>query len=72
MKKFFLILLMASGTIISMPAATDKSVEWLKYEFLNETEISATIALSWEKLMIPFKIEVEVDEQHLLLKRKAS
>jgi len=41
------------------PVALDKSVEWLKYEFLNETENSATIALSWEKLMIPFKVEVD-------------
>lgn len=41
------------------PMATDKSVEWLKYEFLNETENGATIALVWEKLMIPFKVEVD-------------
>jgi len=41
------------------PVALDKSVEWLKYEFLNETENTATIALSWEKLMIPFKVEVD-------------
>jgi Protein of unknown function (DUF2911) len=41
------------------PVSTDKSVEWLKYEFTNETENSATIALQWEKLIIPFKIEVD-------------
>jgi len=41
------------------PVALDKSVEWLKYEFLNETENSATIALQWEKLMIPFKVEAD-------------
>lgn len=41
------------------PVALDKSVEWLKYEFSNETENSATIALMWEKLMIPFKVEVD-------------
>lgn len=41
------------------PSALDKSVEWLKYEFINETEYSATVALQWEKLMIPFKIEVD-------------
>jgi tetratricopeptide (TPR) repeat protein len=41
------------------PAALDKSVEWLKYEFLDQTENSATIALQWEKLMIPFKVEVD-------------
>ena len=41
------------------PSALDKSVEWLKYEFMNETENSATVALQWEKLMIPFKVEVD-------------
>lgn len=35
------------------------SVEWLKYEFSNETENSATISLQWEKLSIPFKVEVD-------------
>jgi tetratricopeptide (TPR) repeat protein len=38
---------------------TDKSVEWLKYEFMDETENSATIALEWEKMMIPFHLEVD-------------
>ncbi|MFL5772675.1 MAG: DUF2911 domain-containing protein [Flavisolibacter sp.] len=37
----------------------DKPVEWLKYEFMNETENSATIALEWEKMMFPFKVEVD-------------
>jgi len=41
------------------PVALDKSVEWLKYEFTNETENSATVALQWEKLSIPFKVEVD-------------
>ena len=41
------------------PVVLDKSVEWMKYEFLNETENSATIALMWEKLMISFKVEVD-------------
>jgi hypothetical protein len=41
------------------PQALDKSVEWLKYEFMNETENSAIVALQWEKLSIPFKIEVD-------------
>lgn len=41
------------------PSALDKSVEWMKYEFMNETENSATVALQWEKLTIPFKIEVD-------------
>jgi hypothetical protein len=43
------------------PVALDKSVEWLKYEFVEQKEKSCTIAMEWEKLMIPFKIEVDVD-----------
>ena len=38
----------------------EKSVEWLKYEFIDQTENSATIAMSWEKRMIPFKVEADV------------
>lgn len=45
-------------TVKSQPL--EKSVEWLKYEFINQTDNSATIALMWEKRMIPFKIEVDV------------
>jgi tetratricopeptide (TPR) repeat protein len=46
------------------PQALDKSVEWLKYEFLQETGNSAVVALQWEKLSIPFTIEVDyVKEQ---------
>jgi hypothetical protein len=41
------------------PQPIDKEVEWLKYEFLDQKENSATIALEWEKLSIPFKIEVD-------------
>lgn len=44
------------------PSATDKNAEWLKYEFMNQTDNSATIALLWEKLMIPFKVEVDLDK----------
>jgi len=47
------------------PVAFDKSVEWLKYEFLNETENSAIIALSWERLSIPFKVEVDYVKDQL-------
>ena len=39
------------------PVMTNNNVEWLKYEFMNQTENAATIALVWEKLMIPFKVE---------------
>jgi hypothetical protein len=42
------------------PVATDRSVEWLKYEFTNQTETAATINLLWEKLNIPFTVEVDL------------
>lgn len=40
-----------------VPANT--SVEWLKYEFQNQNENSATIVLQWEKQTIPFKVETD-------------
>jgi len=47
------------------PVATDKSVQWLKYEFMDEKENSATVALEWEKLMIPFRVEVDYVGQQI-------
>jgi Protein of unknown function (DUF2911) len=47
------------------PTATDKSVEWLQYEFLDQTENSATVNLVWEKLKIPFKVEVDLIKTQL-------
>ena len=41
------------------PQPIDKSVENLKYEFSHQTPNSAVIALAWEKLSIPFKVEVD-------------
>ncbi|WP_128545033.1 DUF2911 domain-containing protein [Larkinella soli] len=38
----------------------DRSVEWLKYEFVDQTDLGATVALLWEKRMIPFRVEVDV------------
>lgn len=52
------------------PVALDKSVEWLKYEFTNQTENSATIALQWEKLSVPFKVEVDYVKTQLESFRK--
>src|SRR6185503_746790 len=43
------------------PVALDKSVEWLKYEFIEQREKYCVIALQWEKLSIPFRIDVDVD-----------
>jgi tetratricopeptide (TPR) repeat protein len=42
------------------PIPADKSVEWLKYEFADQTTNSATVELEWEKLIIPFKISVDL------------
>jgi hypothetical protein len=43
------------------PIASDKSVEWLKYEFIEHREKYCVIALQWEKLSVPFKVDVDVD-----------
>jgi tetratricopeptide (TPR) repeat protein len=42
------------------PEPLEKSVEFLKYEFTSQTPNSAVIALQWEKLSIPFKVEVDL------------
>ncbi|HKP33129.1 MAG TPA: DUF2911 domain-containing protein [Chitinophagaceae bacterium] len=47
------------------PQATDQSTEWLKYEFTNQTNNSATVNLLWEKLRIPFKVEVDLMKTQL-------
>lgn len=52
------------------PQKLDQSVEWLKYEFLDQTPNSATIALVWEKLKIPFKVEVDVKKYVLASMRR--
>jgi len=52
------------------PVAAEKSTEWLKYEFTTQTENSAVIALQWEKLMIPFKVEVDLINTQLASFRK--
>lgn len=41
------------------PVPMDNKVERLRYEFSNEKDNSATIAMEWEKLSIPFKVEVD-------------
>ena len=45
------------------PQSTEKSVELLKYEFTGQTLNAAVIALCWEKLSIPFKVEVDYLKQ---------
>ncbi len=41
------------------------SVERLKYEFMDETDTSAVVALQWEKLKIPFTVSVDFAKQQL-------
>lgn len=43
------------------PVALDRSVEYLKYEFVEHKEKYCVIAMQWEKLSVPFKVEVDVD-----------
>jgi len=43
------------------PVVLDKSVEYLKYEFIEHKEKYCVIALQWEKLSIPFKVDVDVE-----------
>ena len=43
------------------PVVLDKSVEYLKYEFIEHKEKYCVIAMQWEKLSVPFKVEVDVD-----------
>lgn len=41
------------------PKALDQPVEWLRYEFVNQTANSAVVQLEWEKLAIPFTVETD-------------
>ena len=52
------------------PMPSDQSVEWLKYEFINQTPNAATVALQWEKLVIPFRIESDLVATQLASFRK--
>ncbi len=47
------------------PVALDKSVEWLKYEFTEQTDNSAVVTMQWEKLSIPFKVEVDLNKTQI-------
>lgn len=52
------------------PVPIDKSVEYLRYEFLDQTDTSAVIALEWEKLRIPFRVTVDYVNTQLASFRK--
>lgn len=44
------------------PVKTDILTERLKYEFSDQVENAAVVSLVWEKLRIPFKIEVDLEK----------
>jgi hypothetical protein len=52
------------------PVALERSVEWLKYEFIEHGEKHCVIAMQWEKVSVPFKITVDVDNIVLASLRK--
>lgn len=43
------------------PVKLDKSVEWLKYEFIEHREKYCVIAMQWENLSVPFRVDVDVE-----------
>ncbi|HRG81855.1 MAG TPA: DUF2911 domain-containing protein [Chitinophagaceae bacterium] len=47
------------------PRPLQESVEWLKYEFSNQTPNSAVVSLQWEKLAIPFSIETDLIKEQI-------
>lgn len=50
--------------------ALNESVEWLRYEFADQTDNSASISMMWEKLRVPFKVEVDLVKTQLESFRK--
>lgn len=47
------------------PQSLDKSEEWLTFAFANQTNTGAIVALLWEKLKIPFKVETDYNNLQL-------
>jgi tetratricopeptide (TPR) repeat protein len=52
------------------PMSLDNEVERLRYEFTDQKENSAVIALQWEKLSIPFRVEVDYPKTQLVAFRR--
>lgn len=48
----------------------DQSVERLKYEFEGQTENSAVISMQWEKVKVPFKVLVDLQQTQIESLRK--
>jgi tetratricopeptide (TPR) repeat protein len=55
---------------VKVKSKPGENVEWLKYEFTDQKENAATIALQWEKLVIPFRVEVDYVKTQLESFRK--
>lgn len=47
------------------PVVLESSNEWLRYEFVNQTDSSATVQLVWEKMSIPFHVQTDVVKDQL-------
>jgi len=45
---------------VTIQPTIGENVEWLRYQFINQTENSADIELAWEKQKGSFKIEMDV------------
>lgn len=43
------------------PVKLDKSVEWLKFEFTQHGEKHGVVAMQWEYVSVPFRIDADVD-----------
>jgi tetratricopeptide (TPR) repeat protein len=53
------------------PQTSSQLIEWLKYEFNNQSESGATVSMQWEYLSFPFKIETDyVNDQIALFRRE--
>lgn len=48
----------------------ENSVEWLSFNFINQNENSATVALEWEKIRISFTLKVDYEKTQLESFRK--
>jgi hypothetical protein len=52
------------------PQKLEMSEEWMTFKFINQSRDSATIALIWEKLMIPFAVSVDLQSTQLASLKK--
>jgi hypothetical protein len=51
---------------VEVPVANlSESVEWLKYEFDDQTDSSAVVALKWENKKIPFRVSVDLRQRQI-------